>query len=704
MTTNFDCYDHSKFLLRSQNQSESELHDLTHSRSQPSPLESDARSSISHSTSTISAPYTHMQILQPPVENGRTSLEETLSNHLAESIHSTIAASQPLPSSGKAFRYLAHVWKWELFTWLLGTVGLLANITLLMRFNGVQQRYWNSDVQITAFVAALAQLSQSALLVPIASSIGQSKWEWLQKERRAADIEKFDLASRGPDGALRLLWHLKLRPHLVSLGALSTIMMLAFPTFVQQSVAVNTRRVESHIGSPTYIKRAGRVSATGLQSFSFDDDMSNSVAIFQALVTEYINPANVTGHCATDFCTWEPYTTLSICVTTEDISESLEPGSTINNNATSVPRPLGHDHAVSVEPGTTLYAYTQSVGDLYDHWPPPVDDIPISLPDFPNLYLVFYDPCKENVQGEQQPFDAQEITRWTAIRAAFRPCVQIYNTTYDSSWQSTTMASPESLQWHLTKSLSFCTQVSSSNDELCISSSLLYSISESLRTTYGFSGKREVVEGWQGSFTVQEDLGSNSPAWSSTLLQDIRSNLSNTDECNKEAFERFDHRMQNIAASASIEIRNSEDSSDSMVEGTAWVTRKQMSRLPNFWALNTSANSFIPSEPTIDVNFTWLTMPIMLYLGLTAFFFTTMVRTGTAPPWKSSPLALLKCADPNNRMATAKQFKLFAESTNVRLEDNGETWHLVNTTHFDSLSADKGHTPKTIGQKRWWIV
>ncbi|KAG9192837.1 hypothetical protein G6011_11571 [Alternaria panax] len=581
MTADFDCCDQPKLLLRSQNQSGIEVDGLTHARSHPSPSGSDARSSVSHSTPTASVYNTRIISSQTLVEGSRASLDG--------SIHTTTTTLQQQQSNTSPFRYLARIWRWELLTWLLGTAGLLANITLLIWFNGVQQQYWNSSVQITAFVAALAQLSQSALLVPIASSIGQSKWKWLQKERKAIDIEKFDLASRGPDGALRLLWHLRLRPHLVSLGALSTIMMLAFPTFVQQSVAVNTRRAKFHTDSQTYVKRAGQVSVSNLESFSFNEDISNSVAMFQALVTEYINPANVTGHCATDICTWEPYTTLSICVTTEDISESLVHGDAISGDLASPPRLVGHDHAFSIEPGTTLYTYTQSVGDLYDHWPLPVDDIPTSLPDYPNLYLIFYDPCKKDVQDEQRPFDAQDITRWTAFRATFRPCVQIYNTTYASSWQSATMTSPESLQWYLTSSLSFCTRVPAFGDEICINSTLLRAIGESLRATYSFSGKRRAIvgaskprEGSEGSvIKVVENLGSNPPAWSTTLLQDIRSNLSNTDECNEEAFERFEHRVQNIAASVSIEIRNNGDSPGSIVVGTAWITRKQISHLSN---------------------------------------------------------------------------------------------------------------------------
>jgi NhaP-type Na+/H+ or K+/H+ antiporter len=103
---------------------------------------------------------------------------------------------------------LIYRWKWELFIWFLGTIGLLSILTLISIFNGTSQKDWHSDIQITAFVAALAQVSQSALLVPTASSIAQLKWKWVSHVARSAiDLQKFDLASRGPDGSMRLLWH-----------------------------------------------------------------------------------------------------------------------------------------------------------------------------------------------------------------------------------------------------------------------------------------------------------------------------------------------------------------------------------------------------------------------------------------------------------------------------------------------------------------
>ena len=103
---------------------------------------------------------------------------------------------------------IAYAWRWELSIWLLGTIGLLSNLTLIGVSNGTLQKDWHSDIQITTFVAALAQVSQSALLVPTTSSIAQLKWKWVSPVARPAiDLQQFDLASRGPDGSMRLLWH-----------------------------------------------------------------------------------------------------------------------------------------------------------------------------------------------------------------------------------------------------------------------------------------------------------------------------------------------------------------------------------------------------------------------------------------------------------------------------------------------------------------
>jgi hypothetical protein len=90
--------------------------------------------------------------------------------------------SSPLPS----LHQLINIWKWEFSTWVLGTIGYSTIIILMIIFNNKLQKDWHSNVQITAFVATLAQVSQSALLVTTASSIAQLKWKWVSVVQRPA--------------------------------------------------------------------------------------------------------------------------------------------------------------------------------------------------------------------------------------------------------------------------------------------------------------------------------------------------------------------------------------------------------------------------------------------------------------------------------------------------------------------------------------
>lgn len=130
---------------------------------------------------------------------------ETLSTHEAN----PLGPGQP----GASLLHVLSSWRWELFTWLLGTFGFVLIQILILVCSGMFQKDWHSHVQLTTFVAALAQISQSALLVPTAASIAQLKWQRFHSvDRPAADLDRFDAASRGPDGSIRLLGYLGWRP------------------------------------------------------------------------------------------------------------------------------------------------------------------------------------------------------------------------------------------------------------------------------------------------------------------------------------------------------------------------------------------------------------------------------------------------------------------------------------------------------------
>lgn len=65
-------------------------------------------------------------------------------------------------------------WHWELITWSLGTCAIAVIVLLLCQFKDKPSVRWNSKVQLSAIVAALSQVAQSALVVSDPACIGQS--------------------------------------------------------------------------------------------------------------------------------------------------------------------------------------------------------------------------------------------------------------------------------------------------------------------------------------------------------------------------------------------------------------------------------------------------------------------------------------------------------------------------------------------------
>lgn len=98
-------------------------------------------------------------------------------------------------------------WNWEIATWLLATVSLATMLILLRLFHDRPLDEWRSKVSLNAMLAVFSQIAQSALLVSLGSCIGQLKWDWFGVARDVVDVERFDEASRGPQGALTLLWN-----------------------------------------------------------------------------------------------------------------------------------------------------------------------------------------------------------------------------------------------------------------------------------------------------------------------------------------------------------------------------------------------------------------------------------------------------------------------------------------------------------------
>lgn len=135
-------------------------------------------------------------------------------------------------------------WLWEFASAALSLACLAAVVIVLSIYNGKPLTSWNfiADANLNTIIALLSTFSRTALLVPVASCISQLKWIHLvTSPRPLRDVQTFDDASRGPWGALELIWRVNFKSTLATWGSVITILTLAMGPFAQQLVSYPTR-------------------------------------------------------------------------------------------------------------------------------------------------------------------------------------------------------------------------------------------------------------------------------------------------------------------------------------------------------------------------------------------------------------------------------------------------------------------------------
>ena len=143
--------------------------------------------------------------------------------------------------------------------------------------------------------------------------------------------------------------------HFAALGALTTILMLGFQPFVQQTVNVNGVRwmrlpIEPRISRATMFQDTllettsifsrfplsaellcGKVHSPPDRSYlQLDQSVNMSLPILSiqnaagaGLLRNDSDPSQVSGFCPTANCTWEPYDSLALCSTVEDVTSAI---------------------------------------------------------------------------------------------------------------------------------------------------------------------------------------------------------------------------------------------------------------------------------------------------------------------------------------------------------------------------------------------
>lgn len=117
----------------------------------------------------------------------------------------TAEAESHVPKQSLYARIFDESWGFEILLWIVALLSLVVILITLGIFNNQPLQNWHSGLRVNTLLNVLSQIAQTAVFVPVASSISQLKWIWYDKSRAIGEMEDFDNASRGLIDSLRLI-------------------------------------------------------------------------------------------------------------------------------------------------------------------------------------------------------------------------------------------------------------------------------------------------------------------------------------------------------------------------------------------------------------------------------------------------------------------------------------------------------------------
>lgn len=502
-------------------------------------------------------------------------------------------------------------------------------------------------------------LLKAGILLVTAEGLGQLKWSWFTKDRPLKDIVKYDNASRGPSGALALIWRLRTRHILASFGALITILALVVDPFAQQIV----RYYDCTISVPDAIASIPRTN------IYYEEGALHTGALYQSIVPAVQNAINegifssstsVSADCLTGNCTWtSEYSTVGWCSACDDITSLLhfenitfhEDRMTTWNLTTSIPGGL----KVIMSPGSTQeYAAmgpSPSSADSDESAFTASIDFVLGKDLVGNV-----DPTTGNAFPDCNSTTVNQTWKcqgYGASRCQFYPCVKTYAGSVSTGKLSETLLG-SGRNWGYGNGGAFTTL-----DTNCINAderqSLLklgYKINKDERwlaynKTFAFSTWPPLNNTFPESMLIRDCLYAADLTFMNSLEGYIETLFTGTVTGPivgpEEPLGQFSgpQIIQSIFNFGDITF-------DRMTESMANVTES----LTNYMRQNGGANFSTPAagltaqnKTCIAVHWAFLSFPAVLTL-MTLVFFALMVLetrpTGARPEvWKSSPLALL---------------------------------------------------------------
>ncbi|KAL8999341.1 MAG: hypothetical protein Q9169_001767 [Polycauliona sp. 2 TL-2023] len=221
---------------------------------------------------------------------------------------------------------LSDWWLWEVIEACTSIVALAVIVIILFIYDGSSLPDWPSVFTINSVISFLSTISKLSTVAAASAAVSQCKWLWYRQAepRWLQDLQLFDDASRGPLGALQLLYSLRAR-HLAFIGAIVVVLANFFDPFVQQVVVYRSRSVPS--GSAPEIVKSRVYFARSDEGLPLPSvvDLSMKAGIYNGVFDIKDNAdAGISHTCSTGNCSWSELSSLAICSRCVDITSHVE--------------------------------------------------------------------------------------------------------------------------------------------------------------------------------------------------------------------------------------------------------------------------------------------------------------------------------------------------------------------------------------------
>lgn len=255
----------------------------------------------------------------------------------AEKVDTAGGGIQPVQKSSS--RGIKARWKrFSIFitdSWFVEVASLLASISLLVGlailfkvFHGKPITDYHASLSFATIIAIISKAVQVALMLPVASSIGQLGWIHFRKPRVLLDLQRFDAASRGLKGSFQLLF---LVPSFCAvLGTLIMVPALGMEAAAQQCLETSPTEYIPLLVDIFYLPEFAGTGGTvtdGIRDAGLSAMTSKHLVAGGDVPPSYksqpVLPQTLEYSCTGSGCTPAPYTTLSFCSRCEDVTGDL---------------------------------------------------------------------------------------------------------------------------------------------------------------------------------------------------------------------------------------------------------------------------------------------------------------------------------------------------------------------------------------------